>query len=177
MYMMNSGKVKVNGWPQFTWPHCDLMVNIVCTSFDASWWDEHNQIMCVAVATFYPKLLAKNGLLTLDDVTWPHGCPIARIASRYGRIVMTDVIRGRVCYYNEYLWKMSHLIFPHWLPPNSWRGSHEFVSLFCIHVYVGHTRWSSPKWSHTYTGHANGAHMSCEWRMLVCANSVMRMAR
>ena len=34
-----------------------------------------------AVALFYAKLLAKNILVTFDDVTSPHGCHIAKFAS------------------------------------------------------------------------------------------------
>ena len=45
----------------------------------------------------------KNFLVIFDDVTLPHGCRIAKFAFRKYRMVMTDVLHGRVCYYNEYL--------------------------------------------------------------------------
>ena len=53
-----------------------------CISFDASWWAEHNETMHGTVALFYAKLLVKHILVTFDDVTWPHGCHVAKFASR-----------------------------------------------------------------------------------------------
>ena len=50
--------------------------------------------------------------MTFYDVTWPHGCHIAKFASYYSRMVMTDVIHDIGSHCNGYLWKMSHLIFP-----------------------------------------------------------------
>ena len=52
-----------------------------CISLDASWWAEHNETMRAVVALFYAKLLVKNNLVTLDDVTWTYGCHIVQFAS------------------------------------------------------------------------------------------------
>ena len=51
-------------------------------------------------------------LMTSHDLTAGN---IAKFASKQARMVMTDVIHGRDCYYNEYLKKWTSWIPPHWL--------------------------------------------------------------
>ena len=72
-------------------------------------WTQWDHARCCS--SFLCEVIGKNILVTRDDITWPHGWHIAKIASRDSGMVMTDVIHDRGCYYDEYLSKMSQLIF------------------------------------------------------------------
>ena len=73
-------------------------------------WTQWDHVRCCS--SFLCEVISKNILATFDDVTWPHGCRIAKVASRESGMVMTDIMHDRDCYYDEYLSKMSQLIFP-----------------------------------------------------------------
>ena len=105
-------KIKATIWPQVTWPQRDHQVNMYIMRYVLMSWAQWDHALCCS--SFLCQAIGKHILVTFDDVTWPHGCNIAKCLCRQSRIVMTDVIHGRVCYYEFFLWKMY---IPCYFPP------------------------------------------------------------
>ena len=102
-------------------------------------WTQWDHAQCCS--SFLCEAIGKNILVTLDDVTWPHGWHIAKIASRESGMVMTDVIHDMGCYYDEYLSKMSQLIFPPSGQEIDLTLGHRYKKSEIYKLYVSNGSW------------------------------------